>query len=476
MGSPSTLNIQLTFPSPSSLDVTRLSKRIYELQQLWPLLSIRIAKQRTTCPTMQYHYSPFPAEQILCRATYVANPDDLNAERDTVYDTALRMFQTKISFDSNPAWGVILFRASSNPDDHRLYLALVMDHILGDGRGAVKLAKALVAEDISQLPKEDIELYAKAGDGVGGDELPPYLFIASTIFRHLVVPRLPGFMQGWLGYVPAWPQKISQPTIDSPWKSSIVDVPAGLMQKLKEIGKGHGIATLNPTLHTAWVLAIWAVFVGEKNDLAIRDCSIKDLRDVSKGDPYCLAGRATVYLWSTGRLANTTRFWALAQAYAVVSTDEQAYTNGWNMMKMMNLIKDGPMKPEQSKYRAPDRERMPAGDKRAHKLHEEEALKKINSLEPYNGMSGIWSNLSYLELPDGATDMVFGVSGNDTGTAFNTCLLGHENGVRVQNAYSDGAAMNEEGVKKVQKVFLSILESIAAEDKDWDLGDLLKHT
>ena len=235
VGSPSTINILLTFPSPSSIDLHQLGKRIIEVQQLWPLLSARITEQRTTSPKMQYSYWHWAPEQILYSTTYLANPDDLNAERDVMYDKALRMFQTQVSFDSDPAWGVILFRASSNPDDHRLYLALVMDHVLCDGRGAVKLAKALVADDIAQLPKEDIELYAKVR--IGADGLPPVSVIATTMFRHLVIPRLPGFMQNWLGYVPAWPQKISQPTIDSPWKSSIVDVSAGLMQQLKDIGK-----------------------------------------------------------------------------------------------------------------------------------------------------------------------------------------------------------------------------------------------
>lgn len=423
---------------------------------------------------MRYRRASWDADQVLRRETYDANPADPGAERDWVYDRALRLFQEKVSFDSDPLWRVTLFRASSNPDHHRLYLSLTLDHIIIDGRGAVKLARTLVADDISEHPKEDIAIYK----GMGGEEIegiPPYSFIASTIFSMLVIPRLPGFLQRWLGRIPAWPQKVARPPIDSPWKSSILDVPAGLMHKLKAAGKRHGIATLNPTLHTAWVLAIWTVFIGRRDDLSIRDCSVKDLRDVSRGDPYCLAGHATMFMWSTGSLTTQSRFWDLARSYGGVSADPQAAVDGFNMMKMLNLVKEKPTKPEECRYRAPDPAVLPAGDKRAHTLREEGALKKINSLCPYDGLSGIWSNLSYMALPVGATDMIFGVSGNDTGTAFNTCLVGHENGVRLQNAFSDGAAMTEEGVKKAEKIFVSILESIAAEEgKDWLVGELVK--
>uniref|UniRef100_A0A8H7NR55 Uncharacterized protein n=1 Tax=Bionectria ochroleuca TaxID=29856 RepID=A0A8H7NR55_BIOOC len=475
VGSPSTINIMLTFPNPSSLDVSRLTKRIDELQQLWPLLSTTVADQRTTKPKFRYDYSSWSADQILSSKTYEANPNNPTVERDTVYEMALRQFQVTISYDSDPLWRVTLFRASSNPDNQRLYVALTLDHVIIDGRGAVKLAKALVATEISHLAREDIELYDKAGIGAGAEELPPYSVIVATIFRVILVPQLPDVVKRWLGYVPAWPQKITQATIDSPWKSSIVDVSASLTLKLKEAGKRHGVVTLNPTFHTAWVLAVWAVFIDGKSDEAVRDCSIKDLRDVSKGDPYCMAGRPTVYMWSTGRLTNQSRFWDLAQAYSHVSTDPQAALDGLNLMKMVNMIKDGPANPEECKYRAPDFDTLPAGDKRAYTLGEEEALKKINSMSPFQGMSGTWSNLSYLGLPDGATDMIFGVSGNATGTAFNTCLVGHEGGARIQNAYSDGAAMAEDGLKRAESIFLDTLNSIAKEqEKDWTVGDLVK--
>ncbi|VUC32193.1 unnamed protein product [Clonostachys rosea] len=475
VGSPSTINIMLTFPSPSSLDVSRLTKRIDELQQLWPLLCVTIADQRTTNPKFRYRYSSWTADQILSSKTYEANPNNPKAERDSVYEMALRQFQVKISYDSDPLWGITLFRASSNPDSQTLYVALTLDHVIIDGRGAVKLAKALVATDISHLAKEDVELYDKAGIGQGAEELPPYSLIAATIFRMVLVPRLPQVVKRWLGYVPAWPQKISQATIDSPWKSSIVDVPANLTLKLKDVGKKHGVATLNPTFHTAWVLAIWALFIDGKSDEAIWDCSVKDLRDVDKGDPYCMAGHPTIYMWSTGRVKDQSRFWDLAQAYSNVSTDPQAALDGWNMMKMVNMMKNGPTNPEECKYRAPDFDSLPAGDKRACTLAEEEALKKINSMSPFQGMSGTWSNLSYLGLPEGATDMIFGVSGNATGTAFNTCLVGHEGGARIQNAYSDGAAMAEDDVKRAESIFLHILQSIVEEEeKDWTVADLVK--
>ncbi|KAH8901644.1 hypothetical protein GQ53DRAFT_835346 [Thozetella sp. PMI_491] len=464
VGSPSTINIMLTFPTAQDLDVEHLSARLVEVQQHWPLLSATVADQRSGRPKLQYRYSTWDPKQVLAHETYVANVNDAKAERDVVYDMALRMFQSKISFDQDPLWRVTIFRASTDAEQSRLYFSLTMDHVITDGRGAVKLAQALVADDISHLPKEDIELYEKTGLNSGLEERPSVLFILSAIFQLVLPPRLPAFTHKWIGYAPPWPQKIPRPTIDSPWKSSILDIPADLMLKLKEVGKRHGVATLNPTLHTAWAVTIWAMFARRAGNQVIRDFSIKDLRDVNKGDPYCLAGHATAYLWSTGALTDKTEFWALAKSYATVSVDPQACAYGDNLMRLLHLSKEGPIDPHGSKFRAPDTLELPAGDKRAHTRREEGALKKINSLSPYTEMSGIWSNVSYFHLPKGATDMIFGVSGNATGTAFNTCLIGHENGIRIQNAYSDGAAMKEEEVKEAERMCLGILETIARDE------------
>ncbi|KAH7304055.1 hypothetical protein B0I35DRAFT_445791 [Stachybotrys elegans] len=474
VGSPSTINVMVTFPTPSRLDTARLEARLAQVQELWPLLCVTIVGQRTPQPKMQHHYTQWETNQVLAYETYDAVPGNRAAERDAVYERALRLFQTKVSFDKDPQWRVTIFRAAQNAENERLYFSLTIDHVLIDGRGTVKLVNALLADDISSLPKEEPEFYHKAALGLGMDELPPYTFILSTIYREVLRPRLPFFIQRWLGYHPVWPQTIPQPTIDSPWKSSIHDLSIESTQLLKQAGKKHEIATLNPSLHTAWIVALWAVFIGQKQE-GFRDISVKDLRDVSKGDPYCLGGNATVFMWSSGILTPQSRFWQVAQAYAAVSTDAASHEEGTKFMKMLNLAPDKALDPESCTQRAPDASELPAGDKRAHNLHEEEALKKINSLSPYGNMSGIWSNLSYFPLPKGAIDMVFGVSGNATGTAFNTCLIGHEQGVRVQNAYSDGAAMREDGMKKAEQIFAKIIAAITSEqERDWSLAELLE--
>lgn len=455
----------------------RLRERITKVQELWPLLSVTVADQRTTKPKMQYRYSTWDPDQILANETYVAKPNDPQADRDAIYETALRLFQTKISFDNDPLWRVFIFRASSDADNKRLYLSLTFDHVIIDGRGAVNLAKALVAKDISQLPKEDIQLYEKSGLGQEMDEKPPYSFIASIMGRAIVYPRLPALMQRWLGEYPTWPQRISQPTIDTRWRSAILDIPNDVIKKVKRVGPRHGITSLNSTLHTAWVVAVWVLFLQreEARSQAIKDVSIKDLRDA--GDPYCVGGHPTMYVWSSGILTHRTRFWALAKSYEIVSTDPRSAEYGLNMMKMLNLSENKPINPEESKFRAPHSLELPAGDKRAHTLREEDSLMKINSLSPYTGLSGIWSNLSYVGLPEGAIDAVIGASGSATAPAFNPVLIGHENGTRVQNAYSDGAAMTEKDVKNVQRLFLNILIDISREEKkDWIVGDFIDTT
>ncbi|TPX13601.1 uncharacterized protein E0L32_006072 [Thyridium curvatum] len=477
IGSSSTVSILLTFSSPSSLDSVRVTQRITEVQQLWPLLSITIADHRTPNPKIRYHSRSWDVGRILYRETYNATPSNPNRERDWVYDKALRLAQTKTASDSDPLWRVALFYATSDPENHRVYLSLAIDHLLIDGRGAVKLAKALVTSDISDLPKEDITVY-KAMHGKDYSGFPPLSFIIHSIFSMMVAPRLPNFIQRPMGYIPAWPRKITQPTIDSPWKSSILDIPSSLMQELKVIGKHHGIATLNPTLHTAWVLALWAVFIPEKKRkrLCIKDTSVKDIRDISQGDSYCLGTHSSTYLWSSGRMNSQSRFWELAKSYRAASMDSKMVSNSHKIMQLVVKLKNREMKPERCRYRSPNATTLPAGDKRAYTRFEEGGLRKINSTSPYGGTSGIWSNLSYVPLPEGAIDMLFGVSGNDLCAAFNTCVLGHEGGVRLVNAFSDGAAMTLAGVKKAEELFVRILGEIAAEGgRDWLVGDLVKN-
>ncbi|KAJ1552454.1 hypothetical protein HK405_011268 [Cladochytrium tenue] len=484
VGSPFTINIMLTFSTLADLDADRLAERLTEVQHLWPLLSVEVFDQRTPSPKLRYRHASWPTERVLAFDTYAVNERDPKAERDEVFDKALRLFQTKVSFDQDPLWRVTVFRASYNPESRRVYLALTLDHAIIDGRGALKLAQALLAADISHLPKEDISLYVKVRESQKIDETPSILFVLGTIFREALVPRLPIFAQNWMGYVPAWPQKIPRPTIESPWRSSIVDIPVSVMKALKGVGKRHGVATLNPTLHTAWTVALWAVQILRKDGVdprrvQFRDCSIKDLRDMAKGDPYCLAGHVAMFLWSSGAIPGdgaTTKFWDLARSYSAVSLDPQAHADGFDLMRMLNLVSDGPVDPSKSAARAPASEELPAGDKRAHTLCEAQALDKINSLSPYGGMSGIWSNLAYSALPRGATDMVFGVSGSSTGPAFYTCVVGHEGGVRLQNTYSNGAAVTAEEMRRAEELCLNVLESVAREgeeDRDWSLAELL---
>jgi hypothetical protein len=427
-------------------------------------------------PKIQYRYKSWNPSRILAYDTYAPNPKDAQAERDGIYEKALRRFQTKISFERDPLWQVVLWRADTDADKHRMYFTLLIDHLIIDGRGTIKLAKALVNRDISQLPKEDISLYTKIGLGQDMDVLPPYSFIASLMLKGATYPLLPGFLQRWLGQHPVWPEKISKAPIDSPWRSSILDIPSDVIQKLKKVGPKHGVASLNATLHGAWVVTLWALFLDRDENRAqmLKDISVKDLRDVGKGDPYCLGGHPTMYIWSSGLLTGDTRFWAMTKTYEAVSTDSLAHADGTNIMRMANLFKDAALDPADSKHRAPDSQALPVGDKRAHTLREEDALRRINSLSPYDGLSGIWSNLSYVPLPERTIDMVIGCSGTATGTAFNTCVLGHENGARVQSAYADGAAMRERDVKEVERMFLGVLKSVAANgDRDWVLQDLV---
>ncbi|WWC91282.1 uncharacterized protein L201_006225 [Kwoniella dendrophila CBS 6074] len=473
IGSPSTINITITYPSNSDAPTDEfLRNRIGKTQEIWPLLKCDIIDQRTTTPKIHCRSNPWTSTQILSEHTYTRKSDQSEDQiLNEIYEKALRSFQLDIDYSDKPLWGIKIYRSDTSEADGQTYICLLIDHAIIDGRGAVKLASALICdeEEFSKLPRETIEFYQTRPKQY--PIRPPIWFLIKTIFSLAILPNLPSWLSSWFGYKTIWPDELRKKPIEAEkWKSSIFSLDRETMQSLKQIGKQNGINTLNPLLYAIFCVAHWITF---KSPLNVNSFTVKDLRN--KTDPYCLFGRACV-ITHQHSYNDKTSIWELAKEYSKVCLDENRIQDGINLLRMIDLDKNemldtGPTiissSSLSSDLKSPKHEEFPKGDKTPKTKLEFKATEKINSLKTDNLISGIWSNIGYFRLPDKkCNDMIFGVSGNQTSTPYNICLIGHENGIRIQNTWLEDVVMDEKEVKSIEITMKLVIDRLLDGNKD----------
>lgn len=438
-----------------------LRERIAELQARWAYLKYTIIDSRTPNPKLRRRSAPWPADEILFEESYTRISDP-EAQVSELYEGALRWFQRSNEYNNGPLWAVRVYR-SPTPGG-REWLCSLADHVMLDGRGAVRLATALVAKDISELPAETDEFYEAIPSLSKG--LPPVLVIIQEVFKAIIFPKLPTWISSWFGYVPTWPGVYQNKCIDSPWRTSLLSIPRDLADRFKAVAKSHGLRTLNPALYAVFCAAHWATF---NSPLALQMTTLKDIRKPT--DPYTAMGFFT-FLVGTTPVGPHVDLWEVAQVYSRMCDAPGTLERGMNLIKMLELIPDGPFDPATSPP-APPNDRYPQGDKRAHTKAEAMVLRNINLMKPPQSGSGIWSNLAFMPLPDGADDMIFGVSASDTGgQPINCSTIGHEAGIRSEIAYLDGASMTREQVGRLHRNMRAIMEKVADGKGPWDFTTL----
>lgn len=428
-----------------------LEARVDELQAALPMLSARLIDTATTRPGY-VPGSEWPASLIMHEATFT--PTEGEDEALKVYRDAMDAFSA-LDSSMNPMWRVTLFTASTG---ERAYLTFAANHLIVDGRGSTLLLRALTEHlgSPSTVAREDWSTPTRFDDTVSTS--PSLPFLVPIVFRELLLPKFPRFMQRPFLSSDPWPSAVPGNPLTRGWDILLLSIPAAQVQPLKDAGRAHGVATLHPLIKMAYLAALWAVCSTPAMPLHVAASTARDERDPSLGH----ASITHNYVSSTefdATLAPGDSFWARAQELAL-KVGPAGVAEGRMTMGLLRHIPDPEVDPS-----APDFDpAKPTG-------WEKYFTERAGSGTPYRDSVSV-SNLGPVRLPPGAVDAWWGQSATPFGSALMVNVIGHEGGVRVSSAFRF-VATDKERTRALHDSMRRVLERIAAdESNDMTLADI----
>jgi len=442
MGFPHFVSVAVTYASRNDLPRDGfLGQRIQELQKHFPLLYAVLRGTKTREPMLQQGERYWPSERILQRIDYSANGND---GAEVLQDEMERL--NSFHLETDPLWQVAVYTAS---DASPAYLIVSGHHVLTDGKAIFNLTDALLADDISTLPFEQVDTVPLLSDT--HDLRPGLLFVLGMIWTALLVPKLPSFIQPYLRPARAWPDTaIRRPANKCAGRISLLELPHSLIGSLKAAGRQHGVNTLHPILTISYATAVWHVARGSTDSLVLRAATPSNIRDLSLGHGYCTGnyvGSVTIPFVAEF----DTDFWAETAKVATYLSSKACKRRALELMGTLSYVPD-PM-PDPAK-RDTDR---PTG-------WEDFFGGKFESAAPYSDTMSI-SNMGLVDLPKNATDLFWAQGASPCAPPLTINVVGHEKGLRVTPAWRDGAVFEEAEIKRVDEAWVRILHRLA--DPAW---------
>ena len=429
MGYPPALTFMVTYSGPAHLpsDVV-LTKRIYQLQENVDLLRCRIRDRRTERPFFE-RVQVWPADKIL---RYIDHGDLI--DHDTILLQQLHWFE-KNDVDRMPMWNVTVHRTSGSA-----YLTISAVHEIIDGIGLANLVQLL----LNKAPIRPERLSAPTLEQAV-DLRPSLLYLLPVLFRFLLLPRLPQFIQTWFYIDPPWPVGIASPYFGKASAILTLKLTAADVSALKEVGRRHGVHTLHPILQTAALIAIWSTFGDDIRPFVLRSSSPRSLRISQPGLPSCSGNFGVNHTWDY-RPEPSDDFWHEAHRFAKYLHSERGKHDARQRIGMLAYLPEG--------SHDPDSDRPTAW---------EEFYFQQAEGQPFSDSLDV-SNLGSLSLPAGAEDLCWAISCPALAPAINIQLVGHEKGVRATFCWREGAAVKTSSAQRVSETFLHILSQLAKGD------------
>jgi hypothetical protein len=452
-GFPHSVTVLITYPSSAQAPSEQhLLMRIGELQAHFPLLHARIVDAKTRSPRFEAREKPWPAREVLHAESFEAYEERAREQEALLHAENERM--SAQDFDEAPMWRVSVLTSPAFP---RTYLAVSAYHEIVDGMGVLLLTRALLGSSIDELPYEALPKIPALEDTM---TLKPSIgYLSPIVWRELILPMLPTFLQSLLSTRP-WPIGMPcKPPMECPWDVSLLSLPPAVFQSLKVAGTAHGVPTLHMILQMAYALAIWHVCGRDLEHFSVESAIPKSERDADLGHAYCTGNYISVFI-SRLDLAAADDFWAATAKLAAFVRSPQGVTQARGAMGMLAYIPDPA--PDQKMRDTP----TPTG-------WEKFMRDKAESPAPYGQALNV-SNLGRVPLPPGAEDIVWAQCASPFISVFGVSILGHEGGLRVATIWREGAAVCREEVKRVEKVFEVVLGRLG--DEHWkgsSFGDLM---
>lgn len=424
-----------------------------DLQARLPMLSARLCDTKTNHPGY-VPGSPVPASDIVRDADFIPNaPAD--EELLEVYRTEMGRFE-KLEFDgpnAAPMWAIT--RATGASD--RGYLLVAFNHLLIDGRGSTFMIKAITAHDIDYIAKEDWETPTRYDDTISTKA--SVRFFVPIIFRELLVPKLPTFMQRPFMSSDPWPgAAMKSSPFEVGWNIALSSLSPDQVSKAKSAGKAHSVATLHPILKMAYVAALWRVFHSE-DAMRVQVSTARDERKPSLGHAAITHNYVSSTEWDTS-MTGSEEFWDLARGMAHKLSSDEGVQEGRMTMGLLAHLPDPDVDPTSPTFN-PD---LPTG-------WEQYFTSRASSATPYRDSVSV-SNLGLVTLPPGATDAMWGQTASPFGSAYMVNILGHEGGVRLSSTFRDGSVTDKSKTDDLHRVWMKVVERIVNGESDLTIEEI----
>lgn len=431
------ITILVTYPTAApSLEALRA--RTLELQTLWPHLFARVEGTNTNAPRWVGGERPWTGEELVFDQPLPTSGGIL--ERQDILRQNSSFFQTLAT--KEVVEPLLRFTLTTSTTGGPSYLTFSIDHLLADGKGALRILAALTATSIADLKGEDLP--PKLEDTV--DIRPSYGTTASLAWSKLIQPKLPTFLQAAAPEVLNWPGPIASP-IELPEGLSLLEIKPAHLDKLRSVCKSRK-TTLQPVLMTAWAWSLVAVLETTRTDLpefSLRADSPRDERKADLGHGYTTGNYYTGFnhVFAQPSKSDTRNFWETARQVAQRISDPAEIKRGQQVIGTMAYIPNGVNEPGSAT------------------AWEDYWLGEARKAEPY-GSAFEMSNLGFTSLPEGAEAMDWMQAEDAFGAAMCANVIGHRNGLSLSTTWREGSAIALTQVKEVELVFESLIERLGA--------------
>jgi hypothetical protein len=371
-GYPFVITALVSYPTSALPTEDHIRSRVDQLRTCFEALRCVVRDNRTRTPYWEEGITSGLVNTVSC---------DFEPQEDCLVREQKRMEQE--DFDG----GRSLWQVTTYASQRRAYVAISALHELIDGRGLLRLVRALLAQDPPDLPYEKLSSVATYPDSI--DIRPSWQMLLQLAVSETVYPWLPQYITSYFAAPPVWPiGLLTINPLELPGSTTIINLSLDLTTLLKSLGRYHGVPTLTPTLFTAWLVAMQSVLgVNTLSGSIAVDERSEDLRH-----SYCSGLYHASHLYSV-RLMGVTSFWSTARGVALHIADRSSLRTARMRMGMTAWVPDGSV---------PNSRR---DDLRRPTAWEDWQLQRNASLNPY--VSSIsFSNLGKVDLPLGADDLV----------------------------------------------------------------------
>lgn len=441
-GYPFIITILITYPTSALPTESHLLDRITELQTHFRHLNAPIKDSKTRRPYWEERPVVRPACEHLNRtligqtqAELISNEHDRMERED--YE------------GGRPLWQVSVGEGAET----RSYIAVSATHELIDGRGLLRLVRALLDEDISNLPYESLSTVSTYPDSI--DIRPSWSYLLPFALSEILNPWLPRFVTSYLSSQ-VWPVGLQRTNpLELPARLSLLNIPLRLADLLKSLGKFHGVPTLTPILFTAWLIAMKSVLT---TDLPLAGSIAVDERRSALKHSYCMSLYHASHLYSVD-LTDSSSFWTTARHVAIHIATPSSLTVARMRMGMTAWVPDGD---------------VPAARRSDHRptAWEDWQLERNTSLNSYNS-SVSFSNLGKVDLPKGAEDIIVASSASVGDPPIKLVLTGTQEGINVAITFRHGDILGDIQVEEMSKKWVSYLEQlVSGQGEDLTMGEL----